>query len=437
VACGHRSRHPSVSRELNIATSREGQLSTDSDSQTNYDDCMTERLYYTDSTLREFTARVVAQQESERGPAVRLDRTAFYPTSGGQPHDTGMLSDVAVLDVWEDGKGDVWHLLDRLPPSDEVRGEIDWERRCDHMQQHSGQHLLSGAFVRVLEAPTISFHLGTDDSHIDLAIPDVTWDEAFRVEEEVNRVIWENHPVEIHVLDQAELHKVPLRRPPQVTGKIRVIWMRDCDAAACGGTHVSETAAVGLIKITRLERYKGGVRVGFLCGKRALADYQRVLRGLQEVSAGLSVHQNELGEAVRRLQEEQRQARRELKAIQSQLAAFEAERLWAETPEDNGLRRVITFLEGHTFEQALAIASQLSTHPRTLAFLAVSEAKGTRLVCQRSDDLNEVDAVSILRRAAVALGGRGGGRPELAQGGAGAQPPEAILQALKLGASGE
>jgi alanyl-tRNA synthetase len=144
-----------------------------------------------------------------------------------------------------------------------------------------------------------------------------------------------------------------------------------------------------------------------------------------------------LGEAVRRLQEEQGLARRELKAIQSQLAAFEAERLWAETPEDNGVRRVITFLEGHTFEQALAIASQLSTHPCTLAFLAVSEAKGTRLVCQRSNDLHEVDAVSILRRAAVALGGRGGGRPDLAQGGAGAQPQEAILEALRLGASGE
>ncbi len=424
-------------RGLNIAPSRDGQLNTDSDSQTNYDDCMTERLYHTDSTLREFTARVVAQQESERGPAVRLDRPAFYPTSGGQPNDTGMLNDVAVLDVWEDGSGDVWHLLDRLPQGDEVRGEIDWERRFDHMQQHSGQHLLSGAFVRVLNAPTISFHLGADESHIDLAVPEVSWAEAFRVEADVNRVVWEHHPVEVHVLDQAELHKVPLRRPPQVTGKVRVIWMRDCDAAACGGTHVCETAAVGLIKITRIEHYKGGVRVGFLCGTRALEDYQRVLRGLQEVSAGLSVHQSQLGKAVGRLQEEQRQARRELKAIQTQLVAFEAERLWAETPEASGVRQVITFLEGHTFEQALAIASQLSTHPGTLAFLAVSEAKGTRLVCQRSDDLHEVDAVSIIRRAAEALGGRGGGRPDLAQGGGGAQPQEAILQALRLGASGE
>ena len=397
---------------------------------------MTERLYYTDSTLREFTARVVARQETERGPAVRLDSTAFYPTSGGQPHDSGKLDDIAVLDVWEDGSGDVWHLLDRFPPGDKVRGQIDWERRCDHMQQHSGQHLLSGAFVRVLNAPTVSFHLGTDDSHIDLALPEVSWKEAFRVEVDVNRVIWENHPVEVHILDQSEIHEIPLRRPPQVTGKIRVVWMRDCDAAACGGTHVSETGAVGLVKITRLEHYKGGIRVGFLCGKRALEDYQRVLRGLQEVSAGLSVHQNELGEAVGRLQEEQREARRELKATQSQLAAFEAERLWAETPEDDGVRRVITFLEGCTFEQALAVASQLSSHPRTLAFLAVSEAKGTRLVCQRSDDLPEVDAVSILRRAADALGGRGGGRPDLAQGGAGAQSPETIRQALRLGASG-
>ncbi|UCD23599.1 MAG: alanyl-tRNA editing protein [Gemmatimonadota bacterium] len=392
---------------------------------------MTERLYYTDSTLREFNARIVDRADGERGPAVQLDRTAFYPTSGGQPHDTGKLNDVSVLDVWEDECGEVWHLVDRAPAGDEVRGEIDWDRRFDHMQQHSGQHLLSGAFVRVIDAPTISFHLGTDESHIDLNVADISWEQASLVEADVNRVIWENHPVEIHVLDESELHKVPLRRPPQVTGKIRVVWMRDCDAAACGGTHVSETGAVGLVKITRLEHYKGGMRAGFLCGWRALRHYQRVLRGVQQVSADLSVHQDELGDAVGRLQEEQREARRELRAVQGQLAAVEAMQLWERAMEQGDERKVIAFLKDRSFEQALAVAAHLSGLPRTLALLAVSEAKGTRLVCQRSEDLPEVDAVSVLRSAMDPLGGRGGGRPDLAQGGSGPHPPQVIEEALR------
>ncbi|UCG87249.1 MAG: alanyl-tRNA editing protein [Gemmatimonadota bacterium] len=392
---------------------------------------MTERLYHADSMLREFSARVVARHESDRGPAVQLDRTAFYPTSGGQPYDTGKLNDIAVLDVWEDESGEIWHRLERFPQGDAVRGQIDWERRFDHMQQHSGQHLLSGAFKRVLKAPTVSFHLGTEESFIDLDFPELDWDSVFRVEAEVNRVIWENKPMEVHVVDQAEIHKIPLRRPPQVSGKIRVIWIRDYDAVACGGTHVSHTGAVGLVKVTRVEHYKGGMRVGFLCGKRALLSYQRVLRGLQEASADLSVHTEELGEAVARLQDETKQVRRALRAAHGELAALEAERLWSAAPEDHGARQVVAHLQERTFDQAVALATQLSSRPSTVVLLAVSDAKGTRLVCQRSDDLPQADAAAILRRAAETLGGRGGGTAAQAQGGAPARPRKAILEALR------
>ncbi len=401
---------------------------------TDYHSLMTERLYYHDATSCQFTARVLDRKETDRGPAVRLDRTAFYPSSGGQPYDTGKLNGITVLDVWEDDEDAVWHLLEQMPEGDEVGGEIDWERRFDHMQQHSGQHLLSAAFVQLLEAPTIGFHLGKDESSIDLDTPDLTWPTAFQVEAEVNRVIWENHPIEIHFVDRDEIHRVPLRKPPQVSGTIRVIWVPGYDASACGGTHVDRTGTVGLVKISRIERYKGGVRVSFVCGGRALRDYQRVLRGLQEASADLSVHPSELGEAVRRLQDEIKETRRALKAAQGDLVAFEAERLWGETPEAGGVRRVTAYLPDRSFEQARSIASQLSSHPRTLALLAVSEAKGTRLVCNRSDDLPDLDASAILRRAAETLGGRGGGTAQQAQGGAEARPREAILQALQSAA---
>ena len=392
---------------------------------------MTERLYYADSALREFTARVVDHAEGEHGPAVRLDRTAFYPTSGGQPFDTGTLDGIAVLDVWEDENDDIWHRVERVPERAKVTGVIDWERRFDHMQQHSGQHLLSAAFVHVMDAPTISFHLGTEESHIDLNTPRLSWDDAFRVEADVIRVIGENRAVEIHVVDEENIHEIPLRRPPKVGGKIRVIWIKGYDAAACGGTHVSHTGAVGLLKITRIERYKGGMRVGFRCGQRALADYQRVLRGLQEVSADLSVHQDDVGEAVVRLKSDLRETRQVLRAVQGKLMKLEADRLLAETPEADEARRVVKHLENHSYDEARAIASHVCAHPRTLALLAVTDAKGVRLVCERADDLPDLDAATILGRAAEALGGRGGGTASLAQGGTPPHPHDMVQQALE------
>jgi alanyl-tRNA synthetase len=392
---------------------------------------MTERLYYRDAALREFTARVVGQRATERGPAIRLDRTAFYPTSGGQPHDTGALAGARVLDVWDDEAGEVWHLVERLPDGTDVHGAIDWERRFDHMQQHSGQHLLSAGFMRLLHAPTVSFHLGTESSHIDLDTMALSWDDAFRVEADVNGVIWENRPVEIHFVDERNIHTVPLRRPPKVSGEIRVIWIRDYDAVACGGTHVDRTGAVGLLKIVRIERYKGGMRVGFLCGTRALTDYQRVLRGLQAVSADLSVHPDEVGDAIARLKGELKESRRALHLAEDRLMAIEAERLWMETAEVGGARRVVAYLEDRTLDQARSIASHAVARPRTLVLLAVSDAKGVRLVCARGADLPDMNAAAILQRAASRLGGRGGGAADQAQGGTPAQPREAILEALR------
>jgi len=390
---------------------------------------MSDRLYYTDSSLRAFTARVAERRDSPRGPTVRLDRTAFYPTSGGQPHDTGTLSGVRVLDVWDDAAG-VWHLLEGPVPGDAVDGAVDWDRRFDHMQQHTGQHLLSAACVALLEAPTLSFHLGTDDSSIDLDRPRITWDDAFRVEADVNRWIWEDRPVEVHFVTEEKIHEVPLRKPPRVTGTIRVVWIRDVDASACGGTHVPRTGAVGLLKITRLERYKGGTRVGFLCGGRALAHYRRVLRGAQTVGADLSVHVDQVPETVARLAGDLKAARRELEAAQETLMGFEAERLWAAAAVTDGVRWVTAYREAWGPDQLAALASHLAARPATAALVGGSDAKGVRLVCKRSEDAAAVDAAAVLRAAVERLGGRGGGTAAQAQGGAPATARAAVEAAL-------
>ncbi|NBD34881.1 MAG: alanyl-tRNA editing protein [Chloroflexi bacterium] len=391
-------------------------------------------LYYADASLREFRARVVAERVTERGPAVRLNQTAFYPTSGGQPHDTGTLENVPVVDVWEEDDGAIWHLLEsELPLSsdqEEVTGRINWARRFDHMQQHTGQHLLSAAFVEVWDAPTVGFHLGSEACTIDLEIPNLTWEAAFRVEDEVNRVVWENRPVTVQFVSQAEIAEIPLRKPPAVEGQIRVVWVKGYDASACGGTHVGHTGEVGLIKITGLERYKGGMRVAFRCGARALLDYRRALRLLQEVSTDLSIAEDELPEAIERIQAEAKVTHSALRDVQVTLADCEADRLWHAAPEQAGMRQVVAHWEDRAFDQVRATASRLCEHPATLALLAVTTEKGVRLVCARSDDLGEVDAVAILREALDALGGRGGGAPAMAQGGAPVSPADAILGAL-------
>ena len=391
---------------------------------------MTKHLYYTNAKLCEFEAQIIERQDSERGPAIRLDRSAFYPTSGGQPHDCGTINDVAVLDVWEDENKQVWHLLAQPLEGERAWGQIDWERRFDHMQQHSGQHLLSAAFVRALEAPTTSFHLGSAESTIDLAIPDLTWGAALEVEQQVNRVVWENRPVEVHTVDQQNIKDIPLRKAPQVSGDIRVIWVPDYDASACGGTHVAQTGEIGLIKIVNLVRYKDGVRLSFLCGERARRDYQRVLSGIQATSARLSVHQDELGEAVERLQEEHKETRKALKSAHEELNLLRAEQLWQAAPQVDGIRRIIAHWQDRSFDEARLLASHLSQRPHTLALLAVSESKGLRLVCACSDDLPDLDAAAILRLAAEALGGRGGGSSTMAQGGAQLHNSDIILTAL-------
>lgn len=391
---------------------------------------MTRRLYYDDATVVTFDARIVARQETARGPAVQLDQTAFYPTSGGQPHDTGTLAGIPVVDVWDKENGEVWHLLEAMPAAavgDTVSGEVDWPRRFDHMQQHTGQHILSAACVELYQGNTVGFHLGSEASTIDLDLPQLSWEAAFKVEDAVNRVIWENRPVTIHTVTRDDLGDIPLRKPPQVTGDIRVIWVEGYDASACGGTHVRTTGKIGLLKITGIERYKGGVRVTFLCGGRALRDYRRVLHALRAASSDLSVAQDEVPQTVARLQEELQTARRALNKSQSQLLEFEADRLWEATPEVDEVRRIGVHWTDRPFADARAIAGRLRERPRTLLMLSVSEEDGVRLVCARSEDLPHVDAGAVLREVTQALGGRGGGSPSIAQGGAPSHTADVIM----------
>jgi alanyl-tRNA synthetase len=375
---------------------------------------VTERLYYTDSYLREFEASIVDRTSHDGRPAVVLDRTAFYPSSGGQPFDTGTLGAVKVLEVIDRDDGGVLHVLDRDVDGPALHGSIDWERRFDHMQQHTGQHVLSAAFDRVTDARTESFHLGVDYSTIDLA-REVSAADVARAEDASNRVLWENRPVVIRFATAEEAAALPLRKESRREGTLRLIDVQEFDLSACGGTHVSRTGAIGIIVVSAIERFRGGTRVTFLCGNRALHGF-RVLRDVVAGSVrALSALPADLPSAIERMQTDAKELRRQVKDLQGRVAVQEADGL-AETALTIGSVALVTgVLPGWDAGGLKTIAARIVERPGRLAVL-VSEPAPGNIVVARASDVSQ-DASAILRALVGRHGGKGGGRPEMAQGG--------------------
>jgi alanyl-tRNA synthetase len=376
----------------------------------------TERLYYHDSYCRTFTARVVERLKVAERPAVVLDRTAFYPTSGGQPHDTGFLNGVAVVEVVErEADGAVVHLLAGPLERDEVGGEINWARRFDLMQQHTGQHILSAVFGEALAAETASVHFGADYATIDLDKAPLTPEDLERVEEAANAVLWENRPVSARFVERAELATLPLRKPPAVSGPIRIVQVSGLDWSPCGGTHVRASGEIGLIKIVRAERRGTETRAEFLCGARALADYRVKNRAVLDLALRLSVGHWELAEAVSRLEGENKALRKERDDLCDELLSSEAAALLAGAEERAGVRVVRRAFSGREAKSVRALASRLAEGESCLALLGSAGEKAT-LVFARSGDL-ALDVRPLLDAACAVVGGRGGGQPGFAQGG--------------------
>jgi alanyl-tRNA synthetase len=386
---------------------------------------MTERIYYSDAYLNEFDATITAVEQSGGRQVARLDRTAFYPTSGGQPCDTGMLGDARVVDVFDSDDGDVLHVVEgSVAAGSRVLARIDWMRRFDHMQQHSGQHVLSAAFDRMLNARTESFHLGAESATIDLA-REVTPQEIARADDDSNRVVWEDRPVTVSFADAAEAAKLPLRKEPARDGTLRLIGIQDYDLSACGGTHVVRTGAIGMIVITGWERFKGGTRVSFACGGRAVRAHRRLRDIVGSSLRLLSVAPEELPAGIERLQAEGKENKRLIRDLQAKLSRHEAATLGAAA----GDGPVIAALEGWDQNGLKAIASAIAERPGAVAAL-VGLASPSAIVIARHDGA-AVDAADVLKRVVARFGGKGGGRPELAQGGGLQGEPQAIVSYLR------
>jgi alanyl-tRNA synthetase len=392
---------------------------------------MTERLYYHDAHATEFDATVISivpipGTSTRRG--VTLDRTAFYPTSGGQPFDTGTLGAARVVEVIDDDDGGVVHVVEGEVPVGPVHGRIDWSRRFEHMQQHTGQHVLSAAFDRLLHVGTVSFHLGSASSTIDLA-REVTADEIARVEREANRVVWEDRPVTIRFADADEAARLPLRKESRREGTLRLVEVEDFDVSACGGTHVARTGAIGIIAVAGSEKFKGGTRLEFLCGERALSGFHALGDSVAASVRLLSVLPAELPSGIERLQTDARELRRQIKDLQTRLAGHEATGLADGAESIGSIRAVVAVLDGWDPSGLKTIAAAIAARPGHVAVL-VSTPAPSAIVVARAPDV-AVDSGAILKQMAATFGGKGGGRPELAQGGGLLGTPDEILRAAR------
>ncbi len=376
---------------------------------------MTERLYYTDPYLQAFDALVVRAFEHDGRPAVALDRTAFYPASGGQPFDVGRLGTARVLDV-VDVDDAIVHVLDApLAAGAAVRGEIDWTRRFDHMQQHSGQHMLSAAFESVCKARTESFHLGTASSTIDLDKL-LSPAEIAAAEDEANRIVWQDREVKLQFAAAGEAAATALRKESAREGTLRLVEVADFDRSACGGTHVARTGVIGLIAITGWEKFKGGTRIEFLCGNRALGRIREWRDVFSATSRVLSVLPSGLAAGIERLQGENKALGRTVREMQEQLAGQVASRLVNEgAPAPNGRVVATRALEGWDANGLKAVASAAIASPGVC--VAVFSATSPALVVVASAKDAGVDASAAVKALIARFGGKGGGKPELAQAG--------------------
>ena len=375
----------------------------------------TVRLFDEDPYGSEFDAVVLQAERVDGNLHVILDRTFFYPESGGQPGDLGTLADLPVLSVTENkADGTIIHVVEGgLSEGREVRGVIDRDRRFDHMQQHSGQHILSAVFLKMLDAVTVGFHLSTDVSTVDFLIKPPSADGLAGAERAANRVIYENRPVSVKTVTGTNARTLPLRKPPPDEEIIRIVRIEGVDMTACCGTHVRNAGEVGMIKILNCEKLRDGCRVTFVCGERALRDYARKNALLQEAGRRLTVGENELLARVDGLLDEQKDAKQKIKSLRKRLLTYESDHLLNDAETVNGIRMVTGVFSDYTGKDLQQLARRLCAGGSVVCLLGLESERGT-VVVGKTPDLN-VPIEPILKAASAVLNGRGGGSAGLAQ----------------------
>lgn len=385
---------------------------------------MTTKLYWNDSHLINFSATVEHFLDTDAGRFLVLNQSAFYPEGGGQPCDTGYINSTRVTEVTMDDDGRILHRLEgkaEFKVGETVSGAVDWQRRREMMQQHTGQHILSQAFFQLFGAETKGFRITDHSTEIDLTLevhPDEIEAAIIRAEEMANGVVFDNREVRVHEVTPEEAAQLPLRKESFVADCIRVIEIADYDWSPCGGTHAKRTGEVGLIAARGWERAKKMTRVHFVCGGRALRDYRAASKTADAIALKFSVGREEAEPAVARLLDENKRLSRRVRELAGLAAKSEAQELIEAAEAVGGLRIVSRIFEDRDLEELKLLAHRLVDAEGVVALLAAKEGRMARLVFARSPNLpNSADMNTLMRAACERLGGRGGGKPDFAQGG--------------------
>ncbi|MCX7973580.1 MAG: hypothetical protein N3B16_03670 [Candidatus Aminicenantes bacterium] len=386
----------------------------------------TKRLYYYDCYQQEFESRVLALTEYKGRPALILEATCFYPEGGGQPSDYGEIDGVKVIEVIE-AEGRIFHLLEREIKAEKVKGKIDWVRRYDHMQQHTGQHLLSQVCWEILGAETLSFNLGEEVASIELSIGQLSEADKKRIETRAAEIIFANRPIKIYEVEEEEIDRIPFRKKPVKSGLIRVVEIDEFDYSACGGTHVKQTGEIGLIKIIGEEKIRQHVRLFFICGWRVLKDYQKKEQILTQLASSLGTSIDQLQVTVNKLQSESKAWRKKCLKLREELNQYEAAKLMAEAQE--------SVIDRTYFDRSLEEAKQLGLKIiHSGHFLVIFGVKGEgrdHLLLARSESI-PVDLRQWLPWLREVFEGRGGGSDSLVEIALpGKQPLEEVVKEVK------
>lgn len=388
----------------------------------------TQKLYYFDSYLTEFQANIIEILPYQDKYAVIMDKTYFYPESGGQPADIGTINSVNISYVTEkDNK--ILHIADNKLELGPVSCKIDWDNRFHSMQQHSGQHILSACFYKLYHGETSSFHIGKDAVTIEIAIESFNADMAELVEEMANSMIYSNHIISTDIVDKDKIALLPLRKQPKVANYIRIVDIEGCDCSPCGGTHVKATGEIGLIKIKRWEKLKNSYRFEFLCGRKALKDYRYKNALVNKLGAYLSASEGDVEKAFLKFTEDYKGLQKQVSQSRNELVAYDAHSLMENSFNINGLKVVCRILENRDFNEIKLIAQTIVANPSQIALLATSN-EGSQLIFTRSDDI-EINMNNLLKSILPIINGKGGGSSKAAQGGGSGDIQAALASAVE------
>lgn len=369
----------------------------------------TKRLYFDSPYQVEFKASVIGREMFEKKPALILDQTCFYPESGGQLADKGKINGVEVLDVLE-RETKILHIMQSEVESDEVNGVIEWETRFDHMQQHSGQHILSQCFDTLFDSKTLSFHLGAKASTVEIDKRDITENEVEKVETLANEIVFQDEEICTYITPEEMIAKIPLRKPPQKTGHIRVVQISDFDYSACGGTHPNKTGEIGLIKILKWDRIRNNLRFEFVCGRRALLDYGFKNRIIREVAVKFNVGEGKLVGSIDKLIAELKDQRRRLRKTQEKILDIEAEEIKRNAKGDV-IKEIFT---GRPPEEMRFLALSIIRSGNYIVLFGTKVQDRVHLILACSESLGR-DMRDLIPVVSPLIDGKGGGRTTLVE----------------------